>query len=55
MAKTIQAIRGMNDCLPEISGTWQKVESVLRQVVASYGYQEIRTPIVESTDLFKRS
>ncbi|GFD90260.1 histidine--tRNA ligase [Tenacibaculum sp. KUL152] len=55
MAKTIQAIRGMNDCLPEISGTWQKVESVLRQVVANYGYQEIRTPIVESTDLFKRS
>ena len=55
MAKTIQAIRGMNDCLPEISGTWQKVESVLRQTVASYGYQEIRTPIVESTDLFKRS
>lgn len=55
MAKTIQAIRGMNDCLPGISGTWQKVESVLRQVVANYGYQEIRTPIVESTDLFKRS
>jgi len=55
VAKTIQAIRGMNDCLPEISGTWQQVESVLRQVVASYGYQEIRTPIVESTDLFKRS
>ena len=55
MAKTIQAIRGMNDCLPGVSGTWQKVESVLRQVVASYGYQEIRTPIVESTDLFKRS
>jgi len=55
VAKTIQAIRGMNDCLPEVSGTWQKVESVLRQVVANYGYQEIRTPIVESTDLFKRS
>lgn len=55
MAKTIQAIRGMNDCLPDISGTWQRVESTLREVVASYGYQEIRTPIVESTDLFKRS
>ncbi|MBD3586696.1 histidine--tRNA ligase [Salinimonas sp. HHU 13199] len=55
MAKTIQAIRGMNDCLPEVSGIWQQVESTLRQVVASYGYQEIRTPIVESTDLFKRS
>lgn len=45
----------MNDCLPEVSGIWQQVESTLRQVVASYGYQEIRTPIVESTDLFKRS
>lgn len=45
----------MNDCLPDVSGIWQKVESTLRQVVANYGYQEIRTPIVESTDLFKRS
>ena len=55
MAKTIQAIRGMNDCLPTESGKWQQVEAGIRQVVASYGYQEIRTPIVESTDLFKRS
>ncbi|WP_299074905.1 histidine--tRNA ligase [uncultured Paraglaciecola sp.] len=55
MSKKIQAIRGMNDCLPTDSGVWQYLESSLRQVVASYGYQEIRTPIVESTDLFKRS
>jgi histidyl-tRNA synthetase len=55
VAKQIQAIRGMNDCLPKDSGLWQYVESTIRQVVASYGYQEIRTPIVESTDLFKRS
>lgn len=55
MSKQIQAIRGMNDCLPSQSGLWQFVESVIRQVVASYGYQEIRTPIVESTHLFKRS
>ena len=55
MMKKIQAIRGMNDCLPSESGLWQYVESIIRQVVASYGYQEIRTPIVESTDLFKRS
>ena len=55
MAKQIQAIRGMNDCLPEQSGLWQWVENTIRQVVANYGYQEIRTPIVESTDLFKRS
>jgi len=55
VSKQIQAIRGMNDCLPVQSGLWQYVEGVIRQVVASYGYQEIRTPIVESTDLFKRS
>tara|TARA_R110000868_G_scaffold145576_3_gene365819 strand:- start:1198 stop:2472 length:1275 start_codon:yes stop_codon:yes gene_type:complete len=55
VSKQIQAIRGMNDCLPAQTGLWQHVESVIRQVVASYAYQEIRTPIVESTDLFKRS
>lgn len=55
MAKQIQAIRGMNDCLPEQSGIWLWVEDKIREVVASYGYREIRTPIVESTDLFKRS
>ena len=55
MAKQIQAVRGMNDCLPGDTQVWQKVEAVLRDTVASYGYQEIRFPIVESTDLFKRS
>lgn len=55
MAKNIQAIRGMNDCLPKQTPAWQFVEKHLRQTIASYGYQEIRTPIVESTDLFKRS
>lgn len=55
MSKTIQAIRGMNDCLPEQSRLWQWMEQQIRDVVASYGYEEIRTPIVESTDLFKRS
>lgn len=55
MAKSIQAIRGMNDCLPEQTPVWQKVESVLRKTVAAYGYSEIRMPIVESTHLFKRA
>lgn len=55
MTKQIQAIRGMNDCLPEQTATWQWAESIIRDVVASYGYQEIRMPIVESTELFKRS
>ncbi|MEM0911426.1 MAG: histidine--tRNA ligase [Pseudomonadota bacterium] len=55
MSKTIQAIRGMNDCLPVDSASWQFLENKLRALVASYHYHEIRTPIVESTDLFKRS
>ncbi len=55
MAKTIQAIRGMNDLLPEQSPAWQYVEGVLRDVAAAYTYQEIRMPVLESTDLFKRS
>ncbi|HJO10982.1 MAG: histidine--tRNA ligase [Gammaproteobacteria bacterium] len=54
MAK-IQAIRGMNDILPEQSLTWQYLESCFRRVVHSYGYQEIRFPILEQTPLFKRS
>ncbi|MCK0165310.1 histidine--tRNA ligase [Marinobacter sp. S6332] len=54
MAK-IQAIRGMNDILPEQTPVWQFVESTARKVLRQYGYQEIRMPIVEQTDLFKRS
>ncbi|KFZ29148.1 histidinol dehydrogenase [Pseudidiomarina atlantica] len=45
----------MNDILPEQSPAWQYVEGVLRQVAAAYTYQEIRMPVLESTDLFKRS
>ncbi|MCW8900981.1 MAG: histidine--tRNA ligase [Gammaproteobacteria bacterium] len=55
MAKLIQAIRGMNDILPEQTPYWQYVENVFRQLMQSYGYQEIRMPIVENTALFKRS
>ncbi|UGA55369.1 histidine--tRNA ligase [Vibrio sp. VB16] len=55
MAKTIQAIRGMNDCLPTDSPLWQKVESTVKQVVSAYGYSEVRMPIVEQTHLFSRA
>lgn len=54
MAK-IQAIRGMNDLLPEQSPVWQYFEGKVKNVLAQYGYQEIRMPIVEQTELFKRS
>jgi len=55
VAKAIQAIRGMNDCLPSETNVWQMVEAVLRRVASNYGFAEIRMPIVESTALFKRS
>lgn len=54
MAK-IQAIRGMNDLLPEQSPVWQYFEGKVKNVLEQYGYQEIRMPIVEQTELFKRS
>ena len=54
-AQAIQAIRGMHDILPEQSPYWQWLEHHARQVLTAYGYQEIRLPIVEKTELFKRS
>ena len=55
MSDKIQAIRGMHDILPEQTPRWQGVERAFRKVLAAYGYQEIRLPIVEKTELFKRS
>lgn len=45
----------MNDILPEVSATWQYLEAVVRDIVQSYGYSEIRLPLLERTELFKRS
>ncbi|VAY02428.1 Histidine--tRNA ligase [Arsenophonus endosymbiont of Aleurodicus dispersus] len=55
MAKNIQSIRGMNDCLPADIQFWQKIENKLKQILASYGFSEIRTPMVEQTSLFSRA
>ncbi len=55
MSKSIQAIRGMNDILPGETPRWQYVESVFRELMAAYGYSEIRLPSLEKTELFKRS
>ena len=51
----IQSIRGMNDLLPANSGLWQYLEAIVGDVLTRYGYQEIRFPILEQTELFKRS
>ena len=55
MAKLIKSIRGMHDVLPDDSFRWQSFEAIIRQLMAGYGYKEIRMPLVESTDLFCRS
>ena len=55
MGETLQSIRGMNDILPSETATWQKLEAILSDIAHGYGYQEIRFPIVESSDLFLRS
>ena len=55
MAKIIQAIRGMNDILPAVTPRWQFIEATFRKLMQVYGYGEIRLPIVEKTELFKRS
>lgn len=51
----IEAIRGMNDILPEQTVIWQYLEGHVKQLLASYGYGEVRLPLVERTELFKRS
>lgn len=55
MAKNIQAIRGMHDILPDQSGLWLFLEARIMDVLERYGYREIRTPIAEMTELFRRS
>jgi histidyl-tRNA synthetase len=51
----VKAIRGMNDILPEATPVWQYLEKKVKSTVSSFGYSEIRMPIVEQTELFKRS
>lgn len=55
MVQAIQAVRGMNDILPPDTFIWQHAETVFRRVLQGHGYLEIRFPIVEKTELFKRS
>ncbi len=51
----IKSVKGMNDILPEDTPYWQELEAVIRDVLMAYGYQEIRTPVLEKTELFLRS
>ncbi len=55
MSHSLRAVRGMNDLLPEDAPLWQYFEATLRVWLKSYGYRELRTPILEHTGLFKRA
>ena len=55
MKQELRAIRGMNDVAPPASARWQRLEQTVAGVLAAYGYQQIRLPIVESTSVFERS
>lgn len=55
MSKGIQAVRGMNDVLPESSPEWRDMERTITDVLRRYGYEEIRLPIVENSAVFERS
>ncbi|HTD73639.1 MAG TPA: histidine--tRNA ligase [Steroidobacteraceae bacterium] len=55
MSKIIEPLRGVHDVLPAQIAAWQHLERVTRQVFAGYGYEEFRVPIIEQTQLFKRS
>ena len=54
MSKQINAIKGMNDILPPESARWEWLEEVVRRVMAAHAYRNIRTPIMEHTQLFTR-
>ena len=55
MIKSLQAVRGMNDVLPGQIAAWRHLDRVLRALLHDYGYEELRVPVVEHTELFKRS
>jgi histidyl-tRNA synthetase len=55
LTKTIEPLRGVHDVLPAQIAAWQQLERVAREVFAGYGYDEIRVPVIEQTQLFKRS
>jgi histidyl-tRNA synthetase len=55
MTQTLQAVRGMNDVLPAEAELWERFEETVRDLLAAYGYRNIRTPLLEHTALFRRA
>jgi len=55
MTQTLQAVRGMNDILPDEAELWERFEETIRGWLAAYGYRNVRTPLLEHTALFRRA
>jgi histidyl-tRNA synthetase len=55
MTHTLQAVRGMNDILPDEAELWERFEETVRSWLAAYGYRNVRTPLLEHTALFRRA
>jgi histidyl-tRNA synthetase len=55
LTEKIQSVKGMHDILNDSTGDWQYLEKTIQTVLSRYGYEEIRTPLVEKTELFERS
>ena len=55
MSKKPPTVRGMNDILPDVAHTWQHLEAIVADVIESYGYQNVRLPLLEHTEIFRRS
>ena len=55
MGKIIEPLRGVHDVLPAQAGAWQHLERITRETFSAYGYEEFRVPVIEQTQLFKRS
>jgi len=55
MTQTLQAVRGMNDILPDEAELWEHFEDTVRAWLAAYGYRNVRTPLLEHTALFRRA
>ena len=55
MSQTVRAIRGMNDIVPPDGEAWLALEGIVQRLLEGYGYRHVRVPVLEHTDLFKRS
>ena len=55
MSKKPQTVRGMNDILPDVAASWQYLESEVEDIIEAYGYRQVRLPLLEHTEVFRRS